>query len=141
MTNSTPIDETRAKLQARALEMIYAGSKWFTGGQISALGVHNIGSPGAAARQWKENGQLLSLEMNGQEMYPAYMLGADYSPLPIIQEIISTLHDWNPVAMAGWFESTSSFLAGKRPRELILQNPNQVLSAAEDAVIQMKNPN
>lgn len=141
MTNSTPIDETRVKLQARALERIYEGSKWLTGGQISALGIHNIGDPGAAARKWKEKGQLLSLEINGQEMYPAYMFGTDSVPLPIIQEIILALHGWDPVAMAGWFESTSSFLSGKRPRELVAKNPSQVLSAAQDAVMQMENPN
>lgn len=141
MTNSTPIDKTRVKLQARALERIYAGSKWLTCGQISALGMNNIGNPGAATRQWKENGQLFSMEINGQKMYPAYMFGTDSAPLPIIQEIISALHGWDPVAIAGWFESTSSFLSGKRPRELVAKNPSQVLSAAQDAVMQMKNPN
>lgn len=141
MTNSTPIDETRVKLQARALERIYEGSKWLTGVRISELGIHNIGDPVAAARQWKEEGQLISLEIGGQEMYPAYMFGTDSAPLPIIQEIISALHGWDPVAIAGWFESTSSFLSGKRPRELVAKNPSKVLRAAQDAVMQMENPN
>ena len=132
-----PMDMKLAKLQARALERIYSGTPWLTAEQIGTQGKHGTANPAAAAHRWKANDQLFAIRRDGRDMYPRYSLGDDFTPLPVIKRILKTLADHDPLRVAGWFESTSSFLGGKRPRELIASKPERVLLAALDAVAQL----
>lgn len=130
-----PIDLKRAKLQARALEAIYTGTEWLSAEQIGTLGLHGTANPAAAANRWKANRQLFAIRRDGRDMYPRYALADDFTPLPVVKKVLQTLADWSPLRVAGWFESTSSFLNAKRPRDLTAMAPDHVLSAAWDAVV------
>lgn len=131
------IDVTRAGLQARALERIFTGIEWLSADEIGTLGKHGTANPGAAAHRWKSAGQLFAIRREGRDMYPRYALGNDFKPLPLIRKLLSELKDWDALQIAGWFESTSSHLGGKRPRDLVTRNPEQVLEAAKDAMTQL----
>lgn len=127
------VDIRMAKLQARALENIYQGTPWLSAEQIGQLGNHGTANPAAAANRWKTSGQLFAIRRDGRDMYPQYALRSDYTPRPLIKQVMATLPQLDGVQLAGWFESTSSFLGGKRPRELAEQHPERVLLAAQDA--------
>ena len=133
-----PLDMKLAKLQARALERIYSGTPWLTAEQIGTLGKHGTANPAAAAHRWKANEQLFAIRREGRDMYPRYALGDAFTPLPVIKRVLKTLVGHDPLRVAGWFESTSSFLGGKRPRELIASKPERVVLAAQDAVAQLE---
>lgn len=133
-----PLDMKLAKLQARALERIYSGTPWLTAEQIGTLGKHGTANPAAAAHRWKANEQLFAIRRDGRDMYPRYALGDAFTPLPVIKRVLKTLVGHDPLRVAGWFESTSSFLGGKRPRELIASKPERVVLAAQDAVAQLE---
>lgn len=133
-----PLDMKLAKLQARALERIYTGTSWLTAEQIGVLGKHGTANPAAAAHRWKANAQLFAIRRDGRDMYPRYALGDDFTPLPVVKRVLKTLVDHDPLRVAGWFESTSSFLGGKRPRELVLSKPERVVQAAQDTVAQLE---
>jgi hypothetical protein len=132
-----PLDMKLAKLQARALERIYSGTPWLTAEQVGTLGKHGTANPAAAAHRWKANGQLFAIRRDGRDMYPRYALGDDFTPLPVVKRVLKTLADYDSLRVAGWFESTSSFLGGKRPRELLASKPEHVVQAAQDAVVQL----
>ena len=133
-----PLDMKLAKLQARALERIYSGTPWLTAEQIGTLGKHGTANPAAAAHRWKANEQLFAIRREGRDMYPRYALGDAFTPLPVIKRVLKTLVGHDPLRVAGWFESTSSFLGGKRPRELIASKPERVVLAAQDAASQLE---
>ncbi len=135
-----PLDMKLAKLQARALERIYSGTPWLTAEQIGTLGKHGTANPAAAAHRWKANDQLFAIRRDGRDKYPRYTLGDDFTPLPVVKRVLKTLVNHDPLRLAGWFESTSSFLGGKRPRELIASKPERVVLAAQDAVTQLETP-
>ena len=133
-----PLDMKLAKLQARALERIYAGTAWLTAEQIGTLGKHGTANLAAAAHRWKVNRQLFAIRREGRDMYPRYALGDDFTPLPVVKRVLKTRVDHDPLRVAAWFESTSSFLGGKRPRELLASKPERVVQAAQDAVAQLE---
>ena len=133
-----PLDMKLAKLQARALERIYSGTPWLTAEQVGTLGKHGTANPAAAAHRWKANGQLFAIRRDGRDMYPRYALGDDFTPLPVVKRVLKTLADYDSLRVSGWFESTSSFLGGKRPREMLLSKPERVVQAAQDAVAQLE---
>lgn len=133
-----PLDMKLAKLQARALERIYSGTPWLTAEQIGTLGKHGTANPAAAAHRWKANDQLFAIRREGRDMYPRYSLSDDFTPLPAVRRVLKALAGHDPLRVAGWFESTSSFLGGKRPRELIGSRPERVIQAAQDEMTQLE---
>lgn len=133
-----PLDMKLAKLQARALERIYCGTPWLTAEEIGTLGKHGTVNPAAAAHRWKSSGHLFAIRRHGMDMYPRYALGDDFTPLPAIKKVLKTLGISDPLRVAGWFESPSSFLGGRRPRELIASQPDRVIECAEDALAQLE---
>lgn len=133
-----PIEMKLVKLQARALERIYCGTPWLTADEIGTLGKHGTANPAAAAHRWKSSGQLFAIRRDGRDMYPRYALGDDFTPLAAIKKVLKLLVGFDPLRVAGWFESTSSFLGGRRPRELIASQPERVVLAAQDAAMQLE---
>ena len=133
-----PIEMKLVKLQARALERIYCGTSWLTADEIGTLGKHGTANPAAAAHRWKSSGQLFAIRRDGRDMYPRYALGDDFTPLAAIKKVLKLLVGFDPLRVAGWFESTSSFLGGRRPRELIASQPERVVLAAQDAAMQLE---
>jgi hypothetical protein len=131
------VDMKLARLQARSVVRIYKGTKWYSADEIGRQGGHGQANPGAAANRWKKNGQLFAIRRDGKDMYPRYALADDFTPLPGIRDILLAFKGWDSLRIAGWFESTSSFLGGKRPRELVMRDPQKVLLAANDAVMQL----
>ena len=128
------IDKRVSDLQAKALERIYKGTEWLTAAEIGKLGDHGKANLSAAAHRWKEQGMIFALRRSNCFMYPRYEFADDYKPLPVIREILSEFDGASAVRIASWFESTSSFLNGRRPREIVASNPDLVVQAAKDAI-------
>ena len=77
---------------------------------------------------------IYALRHRGRDYYPKYALGPDFRPLPVIKEILAVLSGYDPELLAGWFDSTSRFLRGRRPRELVATEPAKVLAAARNMI-------
>jgi len=93
-------------------------------------GCRNSVNPSAAASRWKNSDAIFAIEFDGRDRYPQYALGLDFRPLPEMAEIIRIMRPIEPLKLAAWFESISSFLGGKRPREVIAQDAKRVVQAA-----------
>ena len=49
------------------------------------------------------------------------------------------MEGYDPELLAGWFDSSSRFLGGKRPRELVANEPAKALAAARNMIEVQEN--
>jgi hypothetical protein len=130
----TPVDMKRARLEAQALRAIRRGTEWLTAAEIAELADLGPANPIATVSRWKQQGRIYALRQGGKDYYPRYALGPDFHPLPVIKQVLAVLTGYGPELLAGWFDSTSRFLGGKRPRELLANDPSRVLAAARHMI-------
>jgi hypothetical protein len=134
------VDKRVADLQARALARVYQGCEWLTADEVGTLGGHGKANPAAAAHRWKDQGLVFALRRSQRDMYPRYVFSDDFKPLPAVKEILQAFGNTSAARIAAWFESTSAFLDGKRPRVLIASDPARVVLAAKDAIQAEREP-
>lgn len=128
------MDETQqlaAELRAKALHRIWTGAAWTSLPDLACLSKVDT----SEVERWLRDRLLFALVRDGQLWVPGYAIGSDYKPLPVIAAVLKTFAgDRSDEAVAAWFESTSSFLVGGRPRELTQSEPDLVVVAAEDSM-------
>jgi len=130
----TPVDMKRARLEAQALRAIRQGAEWLTAAEIADLAGLGPANPIGTVSRWKQQGRIYALRQGGKDHYPKYALGPDFRPLPVIKDIMAVLAGYDPELLAAWFDSTSRFLGGKRPREVLAAEPAWVLAAARHMI-------
>lgn len=74
----------------------------------------------------------LDLIMGGTSWYPQYAVDQFTTEWLEVKEILKGHSD---IKIAAWFESTSSFLGGRKPRDILLTEPNLVIEAARDHML------
>lgn len=85
--------------------------------------------------QWKQQGDIFTINDHGTEYYPAFGLEreAGYRPYSVMSKIIDIFKDdkdeWG---MAVWFQSVNGYLGGLKPQNLIATDPDLVIDAALD---------
>jgi hypothetical protein len=122
----------RIDLEKRAIEAVLQGSEWSSAAEIGQRLDDRAVNPHAAVSRWQSAGRIFGIDHRGRKIYPSYVFDASGKPLPEVKEILSILSGYSPFRIASWFESTNSFLGGKRPREVIASDPQTVVAAARD---------
>lgn len=122
---------TRIDLEKRAIDTVLQGTEWNSAAEIGQRLNAKAANPHAAVSRWQQSGRIFGIDHRGKKIYPAYIFDATWQPLPAVKKILAVLDD-SPFRVAAWFESTNSFLGGKRPREVIASAPDAVVAAAED---------
>lgn len=76
-------------------------------------------------------GRVLLMVYAGREV-PAFSEGPELPPLhdPHVALARKILSDWDDESVAVWWRSTSSFLGGRRPRDVLYSDPLLVVAAA-----------
>ena len=126
----TPSDTKLARLEAQAMRSVWQNTEWLTAADIADRAGLRPGNSVATVSRWKRQGRLFALRQDGTNLYPRYALGDNFRPLPVIKDILAMLDGYDPELLAAWFDSTSRFLSGGRPRERVVTEPTQVLAAA-----------
>lgn len=124
-------NEIEARLRSKAVSMVMGGTAWLT---ASELGQEMHSKPSNAHTvlgRWLEQGRIFALEKNGVRIYPRYAFDAMGEPVPLLKEVLTVLAGRSPFQIAAWFESTSSHLNGKRPREVLESDGLAVVTAAK----------
>jgi hypothetical protein len=129
-----PVDMKRARLEAQALRAVRQGTEWLTASEIADLADLGPANPIGTVSRWKQQGRIFALRQGGKDFYPKYALGPDFRPLPVVKQIMVVLAGYAPELLAAWFDSTSRFLGGKRPIDLLAIQPEWVLAAARNMV-------
>lgn len=120
--------------QAKTLLLEDGG--WLRGPEIMARNALHSRTrpahPGALLYEWVWERRLFVVSHQDIDYFPAF--GLTYSPaltpLPGLAGVIAILgsRDWT---LAAWFSLPHDALAGRRPRDLLLEQPAQVIAAAK----------
>lgn len=134
-----PLDVKRAMLEAKALSAVRDGTEWLTAAEVAKYAGLGLANPIATISRWKQQRRIFALHSGAKDYYPRYALGTDFHPLPVIKDILAVLPSHEPDLLAAWFDSTSRFLGGKRPRELVATAPVKVLACARNMIEVQEN--
>ena len=124
------LDIRRAEKQAKALEAVLENSEWLTAEEIGERGQFSPSNLAAPANRWKQEAKIFAVSFRGQDRFPRYGLDEAFRPIPGLESALKLFGQISPWRIAVWFESTNAWLANRRPRELLGNEPEKVLSAA-----------
>ncbi len=123
--------EIKSRMLADTERRVMSGTEWLASTDLySELQTNPLDGDAMLAR-WLAHGQLFALERDGLQIAPRYAFNSALEPVPSLREVLKMMQGRSPFQIAAWFESTSSFLAGKRPREVLLQDGAAVVMAAQ----------
>lgn len=124
-------DRQLEELKARIL----ADSDWLTASDLSAKAGFRSADPEAGPKGWKAAGKIFSLKVDGEDLYPDYVLDEKARPLKVVRLILSLFKERKtPWGLAIWFGSANLRLRGGRPKDLLVSKSELVLLAAQDEV-------
>ena len=85
----------------------------------------------ALATRWRQEGRILGINYRNKTYFPGFQFDTNGQPLPVIAKVIALfgnqLDGWQT---ALWFTLANGWLDGKRPIDLLLTDPDAVISAA-----------
>lgn len=124
-------DRQLEELKARIL----ADSEWLTASELSAKAGFRSADPEAGPKGWKAAGRIFSLKVDGEDLYPDYVLDEKARPLKVVRLILSLFKERKtPWGLAIWFGSANRRLRGEKPKDLLLSKSELVLMVAQDEV-------
>jgi len=124
-----------ARMTAQARKAVLEGAEWLTAAQIAELAGFSASNPSAQPNKWKREGSIFALRHQSSDYFPGYGLdlAAGYRPIKALATIIkifgASKDAWG---LAYWFASVNSFLGGMRPQDLLAQQADHVIEAAQD---------
>lgn len=127
------LDEPRVvqlQRQARARHDFLSEFPALSSQQVAELSGSKATNVAALASRWKAAGKVFAVSEGRADRYPAFQFGDDGKPLPVIEKVIRALAGWSTWAIALWFASNSGWLGGRRPVDLLLDSPDEVVDAA-----------
>lgn len=133
MVDNAPIrrmDPLEEKLQKRAIDAVLNGTAWMTSKEVGARVDPTAANKHAQASRWLREKRIFAIERANVKEFPSYAFDPLGNPVQELREILAILDGYSPFRVASWFESTSSQLDGRRPRELLGTNPAAVIEAA-----------
>jgi hypothetical protein len=126
-----------ARMTAESRKAVLESGDWLTAAQIAEMAGFSASNPSAQPNKWKKDGQIFAVRHRGVDYFPGYALDSstDYRPAKGLARVLAAFRerkdDWG---LAYWFASVNSFLGGKRPQDLLIDQPARVAAAAEDEV-------
>lgn len=127
-------NDQKEAMRRSAVEAVLGNSEWLTATQVSHLTNPFAKNPHAIASRLLSSHRVFALERRGVKIFPRYLFDAAGSPIPVAKKVLARLEGYSPFRIAAWFESTSSALNGRRPREVLETNAKEVIAAAEEHV-------
>ena len=133
LVDSSPIrriDPVVEKLQKRTVDAVLNGASWATSKEVGARADANAANKHALASRLLKDRRVFAIERAGRKEFPDYAFDPLGNPVPAMREVLGILAGYSPFRLASWFESRSSRLGGRRPREVLATNPAAVIAAA-----------
>jgi hypothetical protein len=116
-------------------QILLHATEWLTTREVE-LGAHGDATvTDTMVSAWVTARKVFSVEYSGQCLFPKYIFDATGQPIPAVAEVLEVFADYAPLRLAAWFESTNSTLGGRRPCEVIGDDPKLVIEAARDHLI------
>jgi hypothetical protein len=130
--------QTEARMRSKAKIAVLESGDWLTASVVAEVARFETLNPSAPTSEWKSKKLIFSIDHKGVDYFPSYALDpvTHYRPRAAIKAVIDIFGDqkggWG---LAYWFASVNSFLGGRRPQDVINEDPEQVIAAAEDTVV------
>ena len=110
---------------------VFNSAKWLTAQELSAGAGFTGKNKSAQPNKWKKDCKIFAVSRDGKDYFPAYAVGDDGKPLPVMKEIIPILTQRKtPLAVATWFASVNGWLSGNTPMSVLTTRPTDVVEAA-----------
>jgi hypothetical protein len=123
-------EDVMTRLRERAVKTLLDGTSWRTAKEVGERVDPIAANKHAFASRLLKDRRVFAIERAGVKGFPDYEFDALGNPIPEVREILKVLSEYSAFRLANWFESTSSMLGGRRPREVIAEHPERVLEAA-----------
>lgn len=133
----SPVLLKQAAMLARSRKAVLEGADWLTAAKVAELAGLSATNPSTQPNKWKRQRQIFAIHHNGIDYFPGYGLDpeAGWRPRKALKPVLEAFGDdkdgWG---LAYWFLSANSFLGGRRPQEVLVSEPEQVVAAARDEV-------
>lgn len=112
-------------------QYILADAIWLTSTELSDKAGFKNRNRSAGPNGWKQRGKIFAINVDGHDRYPAYALDEAYQPLKILKDILTVFGDNTSAwSIASWMGTANSWLGGKKPKDVMKQEPAAVLHAA-----------
>lgn len=137
LIEETPIrglDQVKDKLRRRGVEAVLSGTEWLKAKEVGDRAAPLAENKHSLVSRWQKAGKIFAIERAGVKYYPNYIFDALGNPIPEVAEVLKSFEGYTPIRVASWFESTSSAAGGKRPRELLSNEPKSVIELARKHV-------
>lgn len=110
---------------------VFNSAQWLTAQELSAAAGFTGKNTSAQPNKWKKDCKIFAVSRDGKDYFPAYAVGDDGKPLPVMKEIIPMLTQRKtPLAIATWFASVNGWLGGNTPMSVLTTRPKDVVEAA-----------
>jgi hypothetical protein len=126
--------QARRNAEARAALLQEFGA--LTAAEVAELAGSEAKNTSALAGRWRREGRLMAVEHHGTLYYPGFQFDGSGKPKPVVAEVIRYLGapDATPWQQAIWFTSANGWLGGRRPVDLLDDEGNAVVAAAQEAL-------
>jgi hypothetical protein len=140
MTPDVPVPAPAVVLQARrnaeartALLNDFGG---LTAAQVAELSGSEARNRSALAGRWRREGRLLAVDHHGRTYYPGFQFDPDGQPRPVVAEVLEHLGgpSMTPWQQALWFTTANGWLDGRRPVDVLDDDPEAIVDAARQAL-------
>ena len=140
ITPDVPLPEPAVLLQARrnaeARAALLTEFGALTAAQVAELSGSDAKNRSAIAGRWRREGRLVAVDHHGKTYYPGFQFDADGHPRPVVAEALEHLSasSVTPWQQALWFTTANGWLDGRRPVDVLDDDPGAIVAAAREVL-------
>lgn len=134
MVDQAPIrrrDPVRERLQQRAVHQVLDGTSWLSAKEVGEQADPAAKNKHALASRLLARRRVFAIHRRSQNEFPRYQFDLLGQPIDAVAKVLAIFDGYTPFRIASWFESASSELGGRRPREVLADDPQAVVKAAQ----------
>jgi hypothetical protein len=125
--------QARRNAEARTALLEEFGA--LTSAEVARLAGSRAANRAALANRWRREGRIFAVSHGRAQYYPAFQFDELGQPQEVIGRVLEAFAgrggDWE---VALWFTTSSGWLGGRRPVDLLDEDPEAVVGAARHAV-------
>jgi hypothetical protein len=121
----------QARRNALARDQVFQEFGGLSSAEVADLAGSRAANKAALAHRWRQEGRIFSVPHRGVSYFPGFQLDDQGQPVPAVAEVVSRLGgrttEWG---IALWFTASNGWLGGRRPVDLLREDPQAVVNAA-----------
>jgi hypothetical protein len=108
----------------------------FTAATLADANGSSASNRAALASRWRKESRIFGVTSNDKTYFPSFQFDDRARPLAVVGRVLSRLRtepmgEWE---IALWFTSANEWLSGRRPVDLLKEDPDGVVAAAEHEI-------